>query len=91
MIPARVLLIAAFLIPALPALSAPRQVEVKTRFTVKYVVEGSVYLDGGREAGLVEGQKLTIRRPDPAAAEGRVIAEIQVASVASSSAAWEGR
>jgi hypothetical protein len=87
MIPAKVLLIAACLLPALPAMSAPGQVEVKTRFTVKYVVEGSVYLDGGREAGLVEGQKLTIRRPDPAAAEGRVIAEIQVVSVASSSAA----
>ena len=87
MIPAKVLLIAAFLLPALPAVSAPRQVEVKTRFTVKYVAEGAVYLNGGRDAGLAEGQKLTIRRGDAAAAEGRVIAELRVVSVASASAA----
>lgn len=36
--------------------------DVRTSFTVKHVVPDAVYLDGGREAGLAEGQTLTVRR-----------------------------
>jgi len=86
MISARLLLLVACLLAALPALSAPRQVGIQTRFSVKYVAADAVYLNAGRDAGLAEGQKLTVRRTD-AAAGGRVIAELQVVSVASSSAA----
>ena len=66
---------------------ARQQSGFQTKFGVKYVAEGAVYLDGGRNAGLAEGQKLTVRRSDPDHPEGRVIAEIEVSSVASSSAA----
>ena len=31
----------------------------KTRFNVKYVAEDAVYIDGGKDAGLVEGMTLT--------------------------------
>ena len=66
---------------------ARQQSGFQTKFGIKYVAEGAVYLDGGRNAGLAEGQKLTVRRSDPDHPEGRVIAEIEVSSVASSSAA----
>src|SRR4030042_5783481 len=61
---------------------------VRTEFKVKYVAENAVYLDGGREAGLAEGQKLTIRRD---AADGRpaMLVELTVVSVASTSAVCE--
>jgi hypothetical protein len=71
----------------MPAVGKPQQTEVKTRFAVKYVAEGAVYLDAGRDAGLAEGQRLSVRRADASGAEGNVIAEIQVVSVATSSAA----
>lgn len=83
----RVLLVFASLLAASLVAFGQQQTEVRTRFTVKYVVEGAVYLEGGRTAGLAEGQKLTVRRIDPAHPEGRTIAQIEVASVASTSAA----
>jgi hypothetical protein len=62
--------------------------QLRTSFKVRYVAEGAVYLDGGRSAGLVEGQRLTVRRK--AAVEtnqpDETVAELEVASVASSSA-----
>jgi hypothetical protein len=82
----RIFLTLAGLLAAYTAVSA-QQAEVKTRFPVKYVAEGAIYLEGGRTAGLAEGQKLTVRRSDPSIPQGRIIAEIEVSSVASASAA----
>jgi len=77
---------------AIPASAAARQqAGFQTRFGIKYVAEGAVYLNAGRAAGLAEGQKLTVRRNDPQHPEGRAIAEIEVVSVASSSAACQIR
>jgi len=55
----------------------------QTVFGVKYVSADAVYLDGGSAAGLAAGQKLEIRRKGTAET---VIAQIQIESVASSSA-----
>ncbi len=60
---------------------------VRDRFRVKYVAEGAVYLEGGRSAGLAEGQRLTLRRGENSGAEA--VAELRVFSVASASAVCE--
>jgi hypothetical protein len=53
-----------------------------SEFGVKYVSADAVYLDGGSEAGLTEGQKLVIRRKG---AEDAIVAQIEIESVTSSS------
>src|SRR5581483_2910204 len=71
--------------------------DVRMSFKVKYVAEGAAYLDGGRSAGLSEGMKLEVR--DTNAASGQspsqpgqdVIAELEVLSVAETSAVTEIR
>ena len=50
------------LVLALCVCGAGRRRAPRTPFRVKYVAEGAVYLDGGRNAGLSEGMKLTVRR-----------------------------
>ena len=59
--------------------------QVRTSFQLKYVAEGSVYLDAGGRAGLSEGMKLTVRRKP----EDGAIAELVVTAVAESSAVCE--
>jgi hypothetical protein len=39
--------------------------ELRTTFEVRYIAVGAVYLNGGREEGLQEGFRLTIRRVKP--------------------------
>ena len=65
--------------------------EPRTRFKVTYVASDAVYLDGGRQAGLEEGFHLTLKRSKPGASdmEARVVAELTVVSVASTSAVCE--
>ena len=63
-------------------------------FEVKYVAEGAAYLAGGRRSGLKEGMKLMVRdaQPDSAGSEtapGPVLAELQIVSVADTSAVAE--
>ncbi len=64
---------------------------VQISFRVKYVTAGALYLDGGRAAGLAEGQRLTVRGEglDTAGKPLKGTAEIRIVSVASSSAAAE--
>jgi len=59
--------------------------QVRTSFQVKYVAEGSVYLDAGSKAGLAEGMKLTVRRKPGEAA----VAELAVTAVAEASSVCE--
>jgi hypothetical protein len=66
----------------------------RTSFRVKYVAEGAAYLNGGRSSGLAEGMKLVVRdsaptSTDSAAAQGPAVAELQVVSVAETSAVTE--
>jgi hypothetical protein len=61
---------------------------VQTSFRVKYVVDGAVYLEGGRAQGLAEGQVLTVKHRVPGQTE-QEIAEVQVGTVASTSAVCE--
>jgi hypothetical protein len=62
-------------------------------FEVKYVAEGAAYLADGRNVGLAEGMKLTVRNPagsgDSGAAPGQAVAELQIVSVAETSAVAE--
>lgn len=71
--------------------------DIRMSFKVKYVTEGAAYLDGGRSAGLTEGMKLQVyetnpalARPGAAATRGdQVVAELDVISVAETSAVTE--
>ena len=65
--------------------------DVRRKFEVRYVASDAVYIDGGRDAGLVEGYHLTVRRNKPGDAEMAAVdlAEITIISVASNSAACE--
>lgn len=63
-------------------------------FKVKYVAEGAAYLIGGRSSGLAAGMKLFVREADPSSAgslnpQGAAVAELQIVSVASTSAVTE--
>jgi hypothetical protein len=63
-------------------------------FKVKYVAEGAAYLIGGRTSGLVPGMKLFVHDVGPSSSDspnpqGAVVAELQVVSVAGSSAVTE--
>ncbi len=67
--------------------------DLRTVFKVKYVAEGAAYLDGGRSSGLAEGMKLQVLEDgavvagsSPAPGEKRVVADLQVISVAETSA-----
>jgi hypothetical protein len=74
--------------PTLPA-------NVKTSFKIKYVAADAVYIEGGKDAGLVEGMTLQVARPPaPGAAAidaGKSIAEVAVVSVSNTSAVCEIR
>jgi hypothetical protein len=75
-----------WLLCAIAVNPAPAAETEQAAFRVKYVAEGAVYLAGGRSAGLVQGQKLSVRRPDPGPGEPAAIAELEIVSVASTSA-----
>jgi hypothetical protein len=68
--------------------------QLQTMFRVKYVADGSVYLIGGKSAGLNEGMKLIIKRTGtitPSSGSGEmsasyIVAELKVVSVADNSA-----
>jgi hypothetical protein len=94
-----VLAIAPFLVALLPALVLAQETLQRVSFHIKYIAQGVVYLDGGRAAGLKEGQKLTVERQVAPAAVGpgkpappppsSVVARLKVVSVAASSAVCE--
>jgi hypothetical protein len=60
-------------------------------FRVTYVAADAVYLDGGTEAGLAEGTRLTVRRKveGEALSAGDIIAEVEVFALTTTSAACE--
>jgi hypothetical protein len=70
---------------------ASTQTAVHSEFRVRYVSEGSVYIDGGRDAGLTEGTKLILKQNASAPGEEKVLepgvlARLTVVAVASASA-----
>ena len=68
--------------PAGAAKAGPR-----TSFQVKYVAEGAAYLNGGRSSGLQQGMKLLVKESGASnSAQPTVVAELQVVSVAETSA-----
>lgn len=93
------LFVAFVLVMILPIKSPAQEIADKTVFRIKYIAEGAVYLEGGRAAGLHEGQKLIVKRnvAPPVNEPGQpsipppsgVIAELEVISVAASSAVCE--
>jgi hypothetical protein len=85
----------------LPALALPAtNSDLRTAFKVKYVAQGTAYLDGGRSAGLAEGMKLVVRESTSlpnnigssasgaaaVSANNGTVAELEVISVAETSA-----
>jgi hypothetical protein len=68
--------------------------QLQTMYRVKYVADGTIYLIGGRSAGLTEGMKLIVKRTGsivPSTGSGEmsasyIVAELTVASVADNSA-----
>jgi hypothetical protein len=70
---------------------------VQTSFRVRYVADGAVYVEGGRNAGLAEGMKLVIKQAvtstpsssSEAVEEVAFLAEFKVVSVAETSAVCE--
>ncbi len=76
----QVLLLAALALGPLGAEEAS-----KAPIAVKYVADGAIYLTAGRNAGLSAGMKLAIRR------DSKPVAEVEVVSVAASSAACQVR
>ncbi|MSO23285.1 MAG: hypothetical protein EXQ58_08550 [Acidobacteria bacterium] len=79
------------------ALAGPVSVQAQSGgiriFRIKQVAAGIVYLDGGSNAGLVEGMNLTVKRlPEgEALLSAKIIGELVVLSVASQSAACEAK
>ncbi len=73
--------------------SQPSDPHLHVLFKVKYVAEGVAYLTGGRNSGLAQGMHLVVREgvpsADSATPEGPVVAELQVVSVAGTSAVTE--
>lgn len=71
--------------------SLAQDVKVQTKFRIKFITQDVVYLEGGRESGLSEGQRLTVRREGAADSErgSEKTAEVRIISVASTSAAAE--
>lgn len=85
-------IIAALILAGAVAATA-QDVDLRTRFKIKYVAADAVYLEGGRNAGLDEGMTLVIRStlPTPSTesttdAAPENVAELKVISVASTSA-----
>ena len=62
--------------------------ELRSRFEIRYVADGSVYVSGGRDEGLQEGMHLTVRRiaAGQALLGSEVIAELTVTAVTAHSA-----
>lgn len=78
------------------AAAVQANLDVKIAFRVKYVAEGVAYLEGGSNDGLSEGMKLEVKAMDPSqrvtaakSEDAQAVAELQVASVALSSAVGE--
>jgi hypothetical protein len=72
-------------------------VDAHREYRVKYVAEGAVYLEGGRNVGLAKGMKLSVKRTAQGPAEAgkdqpvgpQVMAQIRVVSVAQISSVCE--
>ncbi len=90
---------ASLFVAMLPILVWAQGTIEKQMFRVKYIAQGVVYLEGGRAAGLKEGQSLIIERTVAAPAADSamqaplppsgIIASLKVVSVAASSAVCE--
>ena len=67
---------------------AAQEQAVRTKFEVRYVASGAVYINGGREDGLQEGFRFTVTRLKPGEPElaARHIGEVVVTAVAAQSA-----
>ena len=75
-------------VPLLFTTLAMAQTEMRTRFEVRYVASGAVYLSGGREEGLQEGFRLSVKRLKPGEPElsAKTITQLVVTAVAAHSA-----
>jgi hypothetical protein len=63
-----------------PAHADPSKIE--NGFQIRHVLADAVYIEGGRNAGLTEGQKLTVKRKEDHSEDAPGIGEIEIESVA---------
>jgi hypothetical protein len=70
---------------------AQQAADYRAEFQVRYVATGSVYLAGGREEGLQEGFRLTVKHREPGAPllSAQTVASIVVVAIAAHSAVCE--
>jgi hypothetical protein len=82
----------ALIVFLLASAAAAQQAEVRKEFRIKYGTEGVAYIDGGQNAGLAKGMKLTVKRPEKSQPDGFYsVAEIEVTAVGTASAVCEIR
>ena len=82
--------------PSLLTTEVPSDTNLHVSFKVKYVAEGAAYLVGGRSSGLAAGMMLFVHEvvrssPEAPNPQGAIVAELQVVSVAETSAVTEIR
>jgi len=67
---------------------AQQVTELRTTFAIRYIAVGAVYLDGGREEGLQEGFRLTLKRikPGEATLTAETIGAVTITAVTAHSA-----
>ena len=77
-----------FALLAFASVATAQTTEMRTRFEVRYVASGAVYLSGGREEGLQEGFRLRVKRLKPGEPElsAQTITQLVVTAVAAHSA-----
>jgi hypothetical protein len=73
---------------AAAAAFAQQVTEIRTSFEVRYVTDGAVYLNGGRDEGLQEGYRLTVKRvtPGEAVLSAPILGELVITALTAHSA-----
>lgn len=86
MVNSRILIVAAAV-----ALAPAQTTEQRTRFHVRYVAQGAVYIDGGAADGLGEGMTVDLSRREPGAAvlSAKPVGRAVITAVATRSAVCE--
>ncbi len=80
------------LLMVLTVMALPAQVtKYETRFEVRYVASGAVYISGGRDEGLQEGFRLNIKRLESGQAtlSAKTIGQVRIVAVAAHSSVAE--
>lgn len=90
-----ILAVCALLAAVTPAVAQAPQRQARVAFRVRYVADGGVYVDAGRNDGVTEGMELVIKAPTSAApgsanaGDDGIVARLKIIAVADTSAVCE--